>query len=68
MGYLVDTQTALEKKIMTILGLGESFKTVNQPDPTVTLYDGLFLGKYKRYRSKILTEPSFKSSICDIKI
>jgi len=33
---------------MTILGLAESFKTVNQPDPNVTLFDGLFLRKYKR--------------------
>ena len=41
---------------MIILGLAESFKTMNlldpsQPDlaqsgPTVTLFDGLFLGKY----------------------
>ena len=29
---------------MTILGLAESFKTMNRPDPTVTLFDGLFLG------------------------
>ena len=43
---------------MTILGLVESLKTMNlsdstEPDPTgsgptVTLFDGLFLGKYKR--------------------
>ena len=40
---------------MTILGLAESFKMMNrhgptrpelaQPDPTVTLFDGLFLRK-----------------------
>ena len=33
--------------LMTILGLAESFQTMNQPSPTVTLFDGLFLGKYK---------------------
>ena len=38
---------------MTIFGPAESFKTINQPDPTlpdltVTLFDSLFLGKYKR--------------------
>ena len=33
---------------MTILRLAESFKMMNQHDPTVTLFDGLFLGKYKR--------------------
>ena len=32
---------------MTILGLAESFKTMNQPDLTVTLFHGLFLGNYK---------------------
>ena len=32
---------------MTILGLAKSFKTMNWSGPTVTLYDGLFLGKYK---------------------
>ena len=40
---------------MTILGIAESFKTMNLPDPTVTLFDGLFLGKYKRWRREILT-------------
>ena len=29
---------------MHILGLAESFKTMNQADPTITLFDGLFLG------------------------
>ena len=33
---------------MTILGLAESFKTMNRPDPTVTLFDALFLGEYKK--------------------
>ena len=30
---------------MTILGLAESFKTMNQSDPTVTLFDDLFLSE-----------------------
>ena len=30
------------------LGLAESFKMMNRPDPTVTLFDGLFLWKLKR--------------------
>ena len=53
MGRLDDIQTALKpfKKmkyiIMTILGQAESFETINRPDPTVTLFDGFFLGKYK---------------------
>ena len=33
---------------MTILGQTESFKTMNRPGPTVMLFDGLFLRKYKR--------------------
>ena len=33
---------------MTILGLAESFKMMNRPGPTVTLFDGLFIGKYKK--------------------
>ena len=37
---------------MTILWLAESFKTMNWPDPTVTPFDGLFLGKYKYRESK----------------
>ena len=58
---------------MTILGLAESFKTMNQPSQTrpgstVTLFDGLFLGKYKRWGREILTQPLFNSSICAIKI
>ena len=60
MGRLDNIQTAIKplkksKKckyiLMTILGLAESFKTMNRPDPTkhnLALFDGLFLGKYKR--------------------
>ena len=33
---------------MTIFGPAEFFKTMNRPDPTVTLFDVLFFGKYKR--------------------
>ena len=51
---------------MTILGLAESFETINQPGPTVTLYDGLLLGKYKSKGHTILMQSSFKSSICAI--
>ena len=29
---------------------------MNWPDPTVTLFDDLFLGKYKRYKRKILAQ------------
>ena len=36
---------------MTILGLAESFKTMNRPGPTVTLFDGFFLEKYTKYKS-----------------
>ena len=32
---------------MTIFELAESYKTMNRPDPTVTLFDGLFFGKFK---------------------
>ena len=76
--HLDDIQTALRslKKIrkkykeicMTNLGLAESFKTMNWPGQTVTLFDGLFLGKVKRYGRKNLTQTSFKSTICAIKI
>ena len=31
---------------------------------TVTLFDGLFFKKYKRWRLEILTQPLYKSSIC----
>ena len=34
---------------MTIFGQAESFKLMNRPDPTVTLFDGLFLKKYTRW-------------------
>ena len=33
---------------MAILGLPKSFKTMNQHGPTIKLFDGLFLEKYKR--------------------
>ena len=32
---------------MTILGQAESFKTMNWPDPMVTLFDGCFLESIK---------------------
>ena len=57
MGRFVDIQPALKplknrKKLkyifMIILGLTESFKSMNRPGPTVTLFDGLFLEKFKR--------------------
>ena len=54
---------------MTILGLAESFKTMNRQDLTVTLFDGLFIGNYMRQGIRILTQLLlFKSSICAIKI
>ena len=59
MGRLVDIQTALKpfKKKSEKIEIkfydhfrtsAESFKTMNRPGPTVTLFDGLFLRKYKR--------------------
>ena len=36
---------------MTILELAESFKTINWPDPTMTLFDGLGLGQYLKYET-----------------
>ena len=50
------------------LRLPESFKTMNWPDSTLTALDGLFLGKFKIKGRAILTQSSFKSSICDITI
>jgi len=32
---------------MALLGLAESLKIMNRPGQTVTLFDGLFLAKYK---------------------
>ena len=32
---------------MAILELAESYKTINQPGPTVTLFDGLYLESIK---------------------
>ena len=46
---------------MTILELAESLKTMNRPDTTVTLFDGLFIGKYKRWGREILTQLNFDS-------
>ena len=51
---------------MTILGLAESLKTTNQPEPTGTLFDDLFLGKYIKYRDLKFWPKLriYKSSIC----
>ena len=77
MGHLDDIQSALKplKKLekieihfMIILGLAELLKTMNQPGPAVTFFDGLFFRNYKRWGREILTQSSFKSSICVIKI
>ena len=38
---------------MTIFGLAEAFKMMN--DPTATLFDDSLLGKYKIYKIEILT-------------
>ena len=46
---------------MTILGLAESFKTMNRPDPTVMLFGGLYLRKNKIQSHEILTQSSLKS-------
>ena len=48
---------------MTSLGIAKPFKMMNCPDPTVTLFDGLFLVKFKRKRRGILKQSFFKSSI-----
>ena len=53
---------------MIILGLAESFNTMNwpapaSPDPTVTLFDCLFIGKYKRKGREILTQLQFEKKI-----
>ena len=49
--HLEDIQTSLKplkkKNFMNILGLAESFKTMNWPGPTITVFDGLFLGNSK---------------------
>ena len=37
-----------------------------RPGPTVTVIDGLFLGKHKREGCEILTQNSLNSSICAI--
>ena len=54
--------------IMTILGLAESFKTMNRLGLIATLFDSLFFKNYKRWRREISTQPSFKSLIYAIKI
>ena len=48
---------------MIILGLVESFKTMNWPDPTLTLLDGLIFGKFKRQGREIFTQSLFKIEI-----
>ena len=48
---------------MTILRLTQLFKTMNWPGLIVTLFDALFLRKYKREGHQIFIKPSFKSSI-----
>ena len=58
MGRLDEIQTALKplkeigKKMKyifkIILVLAELFKMMNRPDPTVTLFDSLFIEKYNR--------------------
>ena len=53
---------------MTILGLAESFKTMNRPDPTETLLTAYFSEKIKREGITILTQSSFKSLIYDFRI
>jgi len=58
----------LKYSFMTILGPAESFKTMSRPNPTVTLFDSLFIAKYKRLGRKILRRSLFISSICAIKI
>ena len=36
----------IEYNLYDLLRLAESFKTMNRPGPTVTLFDDIFLGKY----------------------
>ena len=52
---------------MTIFGPAESIRMMNWPDPTVTLFDGLFLRKYKRWGPEILIQSLFSYPICAIK-
>ena len=42
---------------MTIFGIADSFKTMNRPDPTVTLFDGLFIRKYTDFELWISKTP-----------
>ena len=53
---------------MIILEPAESFKTMNQPDPTVTLFHGSYLGNFKRLGREISTQSLFDTLICVIKI
>ena len=39
---------------MMDLELADSYKTMNRPDPTVTIFDGLFLGMYCSQERDIL--------------
>ena len=41
---------------------------LTRPDSIMTLFDGLFIGKYQRYKREILTQSSFKSKNCVINI
>ena len=53
---------------MIILLLIESLKTMNRLDPKVTVFEDLFLEKYKGLGREIFTQSSFKSSICATQI
>jgi len=48
---------------MTILELAELFKTMIRPDSIVTLFDGLFLGKYKDSEVQFLHNLYFEGFI-----
>ena len=52
---------------MPILGLVESFKTMNRLRSTVTLYDGLVIGKYKITYKKPSAEKATPLSALDTK-
>ena len=56
------------ESVSIINRLGPTEPGSTQPDPTVALFDVLFLGKYKRWECEILTKTSFRSSSCAIKI
>ena len=44
------------------------FLKLTRPDPTMTLFDGLYFGQYFRYRREIFTKSWFKFQDCPIKI